>query len=291
MMRGGLLASLLCCSMLASAASAAAAASAPDLSGAWARTIFALEPPASGPGPLRDAPRRDAPPAYTSPILKPAAAAIVKQRYESTQAGKPYPTPSETCWPMVPPMIFRVREMQVVQNKDEVMLIYMQDHEVRRVRIGGTHPANLTPTWHGDSIGHYEGDTLVIDTIGMKVGAINVIDQAGSPYSKDLHVVERYRLISFEETKAARERDVLPVGALTSLATPQAAGIDENYRGKGLQVEFTVEDPNVFNTPWSGTATYSKADDSWVENVCAENTFEYYKNRDAAVPKADRPDF
>ena len=67
--------------MLASAASAAAAPSAPDLSGAWARTIFALEPPASGAGPLRNAPRQgDAGPAYTSPILKPAAAAIVKQR-------------------------------------------------------------------------------------------------------------------------------------------------------------------------------------------------------------------
>jgi hypothetical protein len=291
MKQGSLLASLLCCSMLASAAGAATA-SAPDLSGAWARTTFELEPPASGPGPLRDAPRgRTAPPAYLSPILKPAAAAIVKQRYESVQAGKPYPTPSETCWPMVPPLIFRVREMQLVQNKDVVTLIYMQDHEVRRVRIGGTHPANLTPTWHGDSIGHYEGDTLVVDTIGMKVGAINVIDRAGSPYSKDLHVVERYRLISFEETKAARERNVTTVGGLTSLATPQAAGIDENYQGKGLQIEFTVEDPNVFNTPWSGLATYSKADDIWVENVCAENTFEYYNNREAAIPKADRPDF
>ena len=291
MKQGSLLASLLCCSMLASAAGAATA-SAPDLSGAWARTTFELEPPLSGPGPLRDAPRgQDGPLAYTSPILRPAAAAIVKQRYESVQAGKPYPTPSETCWPMVPPLIFRVREMQLVQNKDDVTLIYMQDHEVRRVRIGGTRPANLTPTWHGDSIGHYEGDTLVVDTIGMKVGAINVIDRAGSPYSKDLHVVERYRLISYEETKAARERNVTTVGGLTSLATPQAAGIDENYQGKGLQVEFTVEDPNVFNTPWSGRATYSKADDIWVENVCAENTFEYYNNREAAIPKADRPDF
>jgi hypothetical protein len=292
MMRGGLLASLLCCAMLASAASAAAAAPPPDLSGAWARTTFELEPPTSGPGPLSDAPRgSNAPPAYASPLLKPAAAAIVKQRYESVQAGKPYATPSETCWPMVPPLIFRVREMQLVQNKDSVTLIYMQDHEVRRIRLGGTHPAKLTPTWHGDSIGHYEGDTLVVDTIGMKVGAINVIDRAGSPYSKDLHVVERYRLISFEETKAARERYVTTVGEPNSLATPQAAGIDENYRGKGLQVAFTVEDPNVFTTPWSGVATYSKADDSWVENVCAENTHEYYANREAAIPKADRPDF
>jgi hypothetical protein len=84
MTRSGLVASLLCCSILVSAASAAAAAPAPDLSGAWARTTFELEPPASGPGPLRDPPRGSkAPPAYTSPILKPGAAVIVKQRDES----------------------------------------------------------------------------------------------------------------------------------------------------------------------------------------------------------------
>src|SRR5207237_3569272 len=144
---------------------------------------------------------------------------------------------------------FRGREMRLAHKKDEVLLIYMQDHEIRRVRIGGTHLANLTPTWHGDSIGHYEGDTLVVDTIGMKVGTINVIDRAGSPYSKDLHVVERYRLISYEETKAARERNVTTVGAPNSLATPQAAGIDENYQGTGLQIAFTVEDAKAFNTP------------------------------------------
>src|SRR5258705_3854097 len=99
MTRSGWVASLLCCSILVSAASAAAAAaSAPDLSGAWARTTFELEPPASGPGPLRDPPRGSkAPPAYTSPLLKPAAAAIVKQRYESVQAGQPHSHPSQTC--------------------------------------------------------------------------------------------------------------------------------------------------------------------------------------------------
>ena len=74
-------------------------------------------------------------------------------------------------------------------------------------------------------------------------------------------------------------------------ATNQAAAIDPEYRGNGLQVAFTVEDPNVFTTAWSGFATYSKADDLWTENVCAENTFEYYNNRDTAVPQANKPDF
>ena len=261
----------------------------PNLTGAWARTTFALEQPPSGPGPLRNPGNvYKGPPAYTSPNLKPEAARIVRQRYESTLAGKPFPTPSSTCWPMVAPLIYRVQGMQLLQQKDQVTFVYMQDHEVRRVRLNAQHPAKVTPTWHGDSIGHYEGDTLVIDTIGVKVGPVSLVDQAGTPYSEALHVIERYRLISYEEAKEARDRNVAINGPP---ATNQAASIDLDYKGQGLQVAFTVIDPNVFNTPWSGLATYSKADDLWTENVCAENTFEYYNNRDTAVPEAEKPDF
>jgi hypothetical protein len=261
----------------------------PDLSGAWARATFATEPPDSGPGPLRNpSPQRPGPPAYASPLLTPQAAAVVKERYETTLAGKPYPTPSSACWPMVAPFVYRVQEIQVVQTKDEVLLISMQDHDVRRVRLNAQHPAKVTPTWHGDSVGHYESETLVIDTVGTKVGKINVGDAAGSPYSEALHVVERYRLISFDDVRAARERLVQVNGPP---GTRQAAGIDENYGGKGLQVEFTVEDPNVYTQKWSGKATYGKADDLWVENVCAENTFEYYNNKDTPLPVGEKPDF
>jgi hypothetical protein len=270
-------------------ATAESAASVPNLTGVWARTTFALEPPVSGPGPLRNPGNvyRGAP-AYTSPLLKPEAAKVVKQRYDSTLAGKPFPTPSSTCWPMVAPLIFRVQGMQLLQQKDHVTFIYLQDHEVRRVRLNAQHPAKVAPSWHGDSIGRYEGDTLVIDTIGVKVGPVSIVDQAGTPYSEALHVVERYRLISYEEARKAGERNVALNGPP---ATNQAAAIDPEYRGNGLQVAFTVEDPNVFTTAWSGFATYSKADDLWTENVCAENTFEYYNNRDTAVPQAAKPDF
>jgi len=262
----------------------------PNLTGAWARATFALEQPKSGPGPLRNPGNvYKGPPAYASPNLKPEAARIVRERYESTRAGKPFPTPSSTCWPMVAPLIYRVQGMQLLQQKDQVTFVYMQDHEVRRVRLNAQHPAKVTPSWHGDSIGHYEGDTLVIDTIGVKgTGPIALVDQAGTPYSEALHVIERYRLISYEEAKEAGERNVALNGPP---ATNQAASIDPNYKGDGLQVAFTVIDPNVFNAPWSGFATYSKADDLWTENVCAENTFEYYNDRDSPVPQANRPDF
>ena len=270
-------------------AKADGATAVPNLTGAWARATFALEPPISGPGPLQNPGRaRPGPPAHESPLLKPEAAKIVKQRHESLLAGKPYPTPSSTCWPMVAPLIFRVQGMQLLQEKDQVTFIYMQDHEVRRVRLNSEHPVKVTPSWHGDSVGHYEGDTLVIDTIGVKVGPVSLVDQAGTPYSEALHVVERYRLISYEEAKEAAQRNVELNGPP---ATNQAAAIDPEYRGNGLQVSFTVVDPNIFTTAWSGRATYSKADDLWTENVCAENTFEYYNNRDTAVPQAGKPDF
>lgn len=276
--------------------SAERTATIPTLAGAWARAAFALEQPASGPGPLHslersvDANAGPNPAAinYMNLMLKPEAADLVKRRFEATRAGKPLPTPSGSCWPMVAPYIFRVQGMQLLQAKDEVLFLYMQDHEVRHVRLDGTHPARVTPSWHGDSIGHYEGDTLIVDTVGVKVGPVNMVDQAGSPYSEALHVVERYHLIDYTAAKDAEDRNIRQNGSSGNL---QAAGIDAKYRGKGLQVEFTVEDPKVFTMPWSGAATYRKSDGIWVENVCAENLREYYNNRNTPAPQADKPDF
>src|ERR1700704_2002266 len=217
----------------------------PDLAGNWARATFAIEPPAPGSGPLRNLARRgdekaDADPAavsYMNRMLKPEAAELVRKRFEATRAGKPPPTPSSSCWPMVAPYIYRVQEMQLLQSKDEVLILYMQDHEVRRVRLNGTHPARVTPSWHGDSVGHYEGDTLVVDTVSVKVGPVSIIDPAGSPYSEALHVVERYRLIDHQAAKEAAERNIRANGAP---GTQQAASIDPNDTGKGLQGRLTA---------------------------------------------------
>jgi hypothetical protein len=266
----------------------------PDFAGNWARTTFALEQPDSGPGPVRTVRLRvDGSAQYNlgdekSPILKPAAAAAVKIRNDMQVAGKDQPTPSNHCLPMVAPYVFRVQQMQMMQTKNEILILYMQDHQVRHVKLNASHPANPKPSWYGDSIGHFEGDTLVVDTIGFRIGAVAHLDSFGTPYSKDLHVVERYRLVDFEVAKADQDRVVRDSGPP---ATEQAAAIDPAYRGKGLQVRFTVEDKNYFTTPWSGAATYRKAGAAWVENVCAENTHEYYSNAETDVPKAGKPDF
>jgi hypothetical protein len=67
--------------------------------------------------------------------------------------------------------------------------------DVRRVWLNESHPQPLTPSLYGDSVGHYEGDTLVIDTVGVRTDRpYAMIDLFGTPYTKSLHIVERYRL-------------------------------------------------------------------------------------------------
>ena len=66
---------------------------------------------------------------------------------------------------------------------------------------------------------------------------------------------------------------------------------DPQYKGKALQLEFTVEDGGVFTTTWSATATYRRALCTILKNVCAENLRGTYVTKDSAVPRADKPDF
>ena len=97
-------------------------------------------------------------------------------------------------------------------------------------------------------------------------------------------MVERYRLLGYEAAKEGLERD-----AKENFRVPN--DINRNYRGKHLQLQFTVEDPGVFTTPWSSTITYGHGSGEWDEEVCAENIHEYYYKRDSDIPTADKPDF
>jgi len=97
--------------------------------------------------------------------------------------------------------------MQMLQQPDRITILCWYENEVRHVRMNQSHPAHVTPSWYGDSIGHYEGDTLVIDTVGIKTDRpFAMADQFGTPYTEALPVVERYRLIDYEAAKEARER-------------------------------------------------------------------------------------
>ncbi|HWN51023.1 MAG TPA: hypothetical protein VNO18_14585 [Xanthobacteraceae bacterium] len=156
-------------------------ASIPALSGRWAHPyLTGFEPPRSGPGPVRNKSRLPNGVAnfqqlvgdHTNPILKPQAAEVVQKHGEISLAGGGYPTPSNQCWPQGVPYIFWDFWMEMLQKPDKVVMIYRHGNEVRWVRLNQSHPAQLTPSWHGDSVGHYEGDTLVIDTVGNEGWAV-----------------------------------------------------------------------------------------------------------------------
>jgi len=86
-------------------------------------------------------------------------------------------------------------------------MLFNENHEVRRVRMNEPHPAKVTPSWHGNAVGYYEGDTLVIDTVGIRTDRpFAMIDLFGTPYTEKLHVVERYRLVDYEDAKETRKR-------------------------------------------------------------------------------------
>ena len=236
------------------------AASVPDFSGIWWHpSLPGFEPPASGPGPVTNRSRRDGISDYnqlvgdyTNPILKPEAAEVVKKHGELSLAGVTYPNPANQCWPEPVPFIYKNFGLQILQQPDRLTMLYEQDHEIRHVRMNQPHPAQVTPSWYGDSVGHYEGDTLVIDTVGTRTDRpFAMIDLYGTPYTRALHVVERYRLLDYEDAKEGLDRD-----AKENL---RPGGImDRNYRGKYLQLLFTVEDEGVFTTPWSATITFGR---------------------------------
>jgi len=279
--------------LMAFPASSEPGSSVPNLTGNWRhQSLPGFEPLSSGPTSLRNLSRANGVSNYdqlvgdyTNPILKPATAEVVKKFGELSKAGITYPSPANQCWPEPVPFIFKTFGMEMLQEKDQVTLLYDEGPDVRRVRLNQPHSARVTPSWYGDSVGHYEGDTLVIDTVGTRTDRpYAMIDLYGTPYTRSLHVVERYRLISYEEAQDGLQREVTENRRV-------AGDLDPNYRGKFLQVKFTVEDEGVFTTPWSATITYRPGREPFSESICAENRHEYYNNAESNVPKADRPDF
>src|SRR5216684_5171370 len=277
--------------------SARSAASMPDFSGTWAHPyLTGFEQPATGPGPVRNRSRRRDGVAnfqqlvgdYTNPILQPWAAEVVKKHGEISLAGQGYPTPSNQCWPGGVPYVFWDFLLQIFQQPDHILMVYRQGHELRYVRMNEPHPAQVTPSWYGDSVGRYEGDTLVIDTVGIKVGPFAMVDMYGTPHTEALHVVERYRLLDYESANESEDRGEKENFRLQVSDTGLARNPD--YKGPGLLLEFTVEDPGVFTTPWSARITYRRPLGSWPEFVCAESTRDYV-GRTINLPRADKPDF
>ena len=270
---------------------------APDFSGVWTHPATGFGPALKGPGPIRNLTRTAKGTSdnaklvgdYNNPILQPEAAEIIRRRGLIAISGKIFPDPDVMCLQQPVPYIFWNFDLVFLQQKDKVTLIYQHDNDYRQVWLNQAHPANLEPSAHGHSVGHYEGDTLVVDTIGIAVGPYTTIDRLGTPYSDALHVVERYRMLPYEQAKAAMdlaEKEIQRAGPT----------VDPNYRGHGVQLEFMVEDQKMFTMPWSASITYLKRENTaWEERVCAENVQHDYNLNyfadNAKLPQHDRPPF
>jgi hypothetical protein len=261
----------------------------PDFSGIWVHALPGFEPLPTGPTALVNRSRRENGTGdilklagdYTNPILKPEAAEVVKKHGELGLNGVGDPNPRNQCWPIGVPFVFTNGPTQLLQQPDRVTILYGYDHQVRRVRMDRPHPAQVTPSWYGDSVGHYEGDTLVIDTVGFKVGRYSMVDWYGTPHTEALHVVERYRLLDPAAAQEGFDRDAKQHNVAMGKPNPE---------GKYLQLRFTVEDKGVFTTPWTATMTYRISPNEWDEQACAEN-IQWYSGKEADVPRAEKADF
>jgi len=195
----------------------------------------------------------------SNPILQPWAREQLRKVNERSLSGKVVAIPKERCWPVGVPafLLLPATPVYFLQTSKQVSMIWMQDHQVRRVYLDVPHSANVKPSWFGESVGHYEGDTLVVDTIG--ISSKSYVDNYQTPHTDQLHVVERFHMIE---------------------------------DGKTLEVNVHVEDPGAFTTPWNAIQRYRRTDRSPLsEVVCAENNDDHFHHDLEPIPQADKPDF
>jgi hypothetical protein len=168
------------------------------------------------------------------PKLTPQAQDIFDKRAEYAKKGQEYRDDPGACWPLgLPRMMTRFWPIQVIQLPTEVVLISMFDNSVRWIYTDGRgHPADdeLVYTYNGHSIGHWDGKTLVVDTVGLTDDHKWVME--GVPTSSQLHVVERFQMVD---------------------------------GGKAFEVEFHMTDPVNWVGEWVNTKRYERDDHADIE--------------------------
>ena len=193
----------------------------------------------------------------TNPNLKPWVKDRMKKDIDEILAGKKSAfTPQSSCVPAGVPFFMGYGgpdPLVFIQAPKEVRIVWREDNQSRRIAMDVPHSAAPKPSWYGESVGHYERDSLVIDTIGLSDKT--VVDVYRTPHTEKLHAIERWRVVD---------------------------------GGKMLEATFTVDDPDAFYKPWSGMRRYRRAEREDSEMICAENNqhlFDYH------IPTADKPDF
>src|SRR3979490_788454 len=131
----------------------------------------------------------------SNPNLKPWAKESMKKANDEVFAGKVALTARSSCRPASVPgfMLYVQNPLFFIHTPKQVPMIFSGDQQVRRVSLDVPHAANPKPSPYGDSIGHYEEDTLVVDTIA--VDKRTFVDNYRTPHTEKMHVTERWKLI------------------------------------------------------------------------------------------------
>jgi hypothetical protein len=246
----------------------------PDPDTGWLAPEDEFIAPPSGPGPVRSDPAhpylsfykfpRNPHPAYrvadlSNPVLQPWTRDALQRANQRAVSGAEVALPKERCWPVGVPAfsILPATPVYFLQTPMEVVMIWTQDHQVRHIWLNQKHSVRPKPSWFGESTGHYEGETLVVDTIG--IDSRTFVDNYFTPHTEQLHVVERYRLTD---------------------------------QGKTLEANVRVEDPGAFTTPWTALQRYRRVTQGPMpETVCAENNGDHYNHGLGPMPESGTADF
>jgi hypothetical protein len=172
------------------------------------------------------------------PPLKPEYMRILERRIRAKNSGRPEADASTDCRPHGMPRVMESPyPIRIVQTPGQVTLLHEVAHNIRRIYLDKQHPKKLKLSYLGHSVGHWEGDTLVVDTIGLNDKTF--IDDEGSSHSAQEHVVERIRKIS---------------------------------NGRELEDKITVSDPVTLTQPYSFRRVYKwRPDVKPAEYICEEN--------------------
>jgi hypothetical protein len=193
-----------------------------------------------------------------NPNLTQFAKDSLKKSNDEVLAGKPMWSRSSRCWATGPAFwLTPVQPMFFVQTSRQVLILAQHDNDVRRIYLNQPHSENPKPTWYGESVGRYEGDTLVVDTIGFNDKTF--VDNFRTPHSEKLHMTERFRLVE---------------------------------GGKFLETEIVMDDPEVFLRPLHVTKRARRVEATIAEWRCAAGEMNNPFTAGAdPLPVAEKPDF
>jgi hypothetical protein len=160
---------------------------------------------------------------------------LAEKLFQERQANQGVEDPEARCLPTGVPRRDPYPS-KILQMPELVVILFEGNlHSFRQIFLNRNHPKDLNPTWWGDSVGHWEGDELVVDTIGFN--GLTWLDLAGHGTSDQLHVIERYSRPDYGN----------------------------------LKWEITIEDPVMYTRPWKVTQNIPLMQGEIMEYICTEN--------------------